>query len=90
MWPCSLLGSCHWPPWLAPLALLVPFLFFLALGLTPRYSRTRIRIVLVATTPVLFLLGILLLWSPENFSLDFAGPVAVAGLAFGSWQRIPD
>ena len=41
-------------------------------------------------SPALFALGVLVQWGPSNFRLEFVLPVAVAGLLYGSLQRVPE
>jgi len=77
-------------PWLVPIVVIVPLLYFLAKIVTRRSSRSVARCVLLGATPALFLVAILIINGPDNFSWEFALPVGVSGLLFGAIQRIPD
>ncbi len=77
-------------PWLVPIVVIVPLLYFLARVVTRRSSRSVARRVLLAATPALFMGALLIIYGPDNFSWEFALPVCVSGLLFGAMQRIPD
>ena len=77
-------------PWLVPVVVVVPLLYFLARVVTRRSSRSVARCVLLGATPALFLVAILIIYDQGNFSWEFTVPVGVSGLLFGAMQRIPD
>ena len=75
-------------PWLLPTVLVVPLLHFLGRGLGKRFSVGLVRGLVVAASPILFLLAVLALWGPGNFDVGFVLPVFVSALVYGSVLRI--
>jgi len=76
-------------PWLLPTVLLVPILHFLARLMGRRHSVSGARAFLIVASPILFVVAVLGLWGVQNLEPGFLGPVAVAGLVYGSVIRVP-
>ena len=76
-------------PWLLPTVLLVPVLHILAKVMARRHSPSGARAFLIVATPILFVVAVLGLWGFQNLEPGFLGPVAVAGLVYGTVFQVP-
>lgn len=76
-------------PWLIPTVLVVPILHVLGWCAANRFSLPMARGILLAVSPALFMVAVLVLWGPQNSRLEFILPVVISGAFYGALQRIP-